>query len=134
MAGATHPTKSHFPQGRESYVPIRLGGYTFPGADSHVIDTFTLDFDCYIKSVHLSYTQTSAADIDGVTLKTVDATALTIATIGNMTADVVGDEYPLHADVIDVLILRGNKIQLVADSATGEGGNVVATVHVKPAR
>jgi len=134
MAGTTHPTKSHFPKGDKSWIPVRMGGYVPNGLTAAVIDTFQLDFDCYVKQVDLSYTG-GTADLDGITLKTVDATAKTLATIGDMSADVAGVTQTLHADIIDTLIVRGDKFQLVADStAASESGHVFVTIWIKPAR
>jgi hypothetical protein len=116
-------------------VTIRLGGYVPQGLTTPVVATWKLPWDCEVIGVDLDYTGIGSEDLDAITLKTVDSTALTLCTIGDMSADVVGVAQTLHSDIIGTNIVKGNKIQLVADSrSANEEGSVFVDVHLRPTR
>jgi hypothetical protein len=139
MAGASHKTKALYPQGSDSYFPIRVGGWVNQGAAANtVIDTFTLDCDCHIRKVDLSYAispTAGAAHLDGVGLKTLDD-GKNIVDSSDMSAAVVGVAQTINSTDITTatVIVRGDKIQAYADSAgTNEAGYVCFTVWLEPA-
>ena len=134
MTGATSVTSAPYPTGDRSVVSVRIGGFVETGLTGVVIDTWKLPWDCEILGVDLDYT-TAGQHLDAITLKTVDATALTIVTIGNMSANVVAVAQTLHSDVVGVTIVKGNKIQLIADSTDGtERGYLFVDLHLRPVR
>src|SRR3990172_1323920 len=103
MAGAANPLVSPHPKGAGSLIPVRIGGYCPTGLAALPVDTFTLPWDCYVRGVDIFYASSHAsADIDAVTLKTVDATALSLITALDPSADVVGVAQTLHADIVNV--------------------------------
>lgn len=131
MAGATSIKDAPYPTGDNSTVTVRLGGYVPDTAGVIIVETYKLPWDATVIGVDLNYTKL-ANDLDGITLKTVDATALTLCTIGDLSADVAGVAQTLHADIIGTNIVKGNKIQLKADGASGEEGNVSVFIHLRP--
>ncbi len=134
MAGATSVTSAPYPTGDRSVVTVRIGGYVIQGLSAGVIATWKVPWDCEVLGVDLDWTSTGQ-DLDAVTLKTVDSTALTIVTIGDLTDDVVAVAQTLHADVIGTTIVKGNKIQLVGDSSAGtEQGHLFVDLHLRPVR
>ncbi len=134
MAGISHKTKAPYPTGDQSTVNVRLGGFVPNGLTGVVVDTFTLPWDCKVISVSRSYTKVSQ-DLDAITLKTVDSTALTIVASLNGSADLAGVNQTLHADIIGVNLVKGNKIQLKADSTSGsESGWIFDRIELRPTR
>lgn len=131
MAGATSITDAPYPTGDQSTVTIRLGGYVPDTAGVIIVETWKAPWDCKVVGVDLTYTKL-ANDLDGITLKTVDTTAKTLTTIGDLSSDVVAVAQTLHADIIGFNIVKGNKIQLKADAASGEEGNVSVYIHLRP--
>lgn len=134
MAGATSITSAPYPTGNRSTVTVRLGGYVPQGLTAAVVATWKLPWDCEILGVDYDYTQTGVADIDAISLATVDSTALTIVTaIASPSADIVAVAQTLHSDVIGTRIYKGNKIQLKADtSSANESGNIFVDLHLRP--
>jgi hypothetical protein len=114
-------------------VDIRIGGFMPNGITGGVIATWKLPWDCEVIGVDLDYRKTGSAHLDGITLKTVDSTALTLVTIGDQSADVVAIAQSLHADVVGVNIVKGNKIQLIGDTTdANEEGSVYVDLHLRP--
>jgi hypothetical protein len=115
-------------------VSVRIGGYVVNGLTGVVIATWKLPWDCEILGVDLDYI-TDGQHLDAVTLKTVDATALTIVTIGNLSTNVAAVAQTLHSDVVGVTLVKGNKIQLKADTTDGtERGFLFVDLHLRPVR
>lgn len=134
MAGATNPLISPYPKGTGSTIAVRIGGYipASRGAGT-VIDTFILPWDCYVRGVDRSIAVMSTNGPDDLTLKTVDATALTIvADLGNP-VQTDGVAQTLHANIVNVKLVKGNKIQMTADTAASEAAMIWDTVHLEPA-
>lgn len=131
MAGASSITDAPYPTGENSTVTIRIGGYVPDNAGVIIVETFLMPWDAKVIGVDLNYTKL-ANDLDGITLKTVDSTAKTLVTIGDLSADVAGVAQTLNADIIGFNIVKGNKIQLKADAASGEEGNVSVYIHLRP--
>lgn len=133
MAGATSVSDAPYPTGDQSVVSVRIGGYMPNGITGGIIATWKLPWDCKIIGVDLDYRKTGSAHLDAITLKTVDSTALTIVTIGNMSADVVATAQTLHSDVVGTNIVKGNKIQLIGDTTdSNEEGSVFVDLHLRP--
>lgn len=134
MAGTSDPTKAPHPYGKNSTVAIRIGGNIPTGQTAMVVDTFVLPWDCFVRGVDRSYSKTLTNHIDALTLKTVDSTALTIVASLDASADIAGVEQTLHSDIIGTKLVKGNKIQMKADtSGTTEAGFAVDTLHLEPA-
>jgi hypothetical protein len=113
-------------------VTVRIGGFVVTGLTGVVIDTWKLPWDCEVIGVDLDYI-TTGQHLDAVTLKTVDATALTLVTIGDLSANVPATAQTLHSDIIGVRLVKGNKIQLIADSTDGtEKGYLFVDLHLRP--
>lgn len=133
MAGASDPRSAPWPQGDKSCVSVKIGGHIPVSQTAAIIDTFVLPWDCYVLGVDRSYVKTGTNHLDAVALKTVDATALSIVALGDLSADIAGVAQTLHADIIGVKLVKGNKIQLTADTAADEAGTIYDTVHLRPA-
>ncbi|MFM9966704.1 MAG: hypothetical protein ACKV2Q_36490 [Planctomycetaceae bacterium] len=112
---------------------VKIGGHIPVSQTAAIIDTFVLPWDCYVLGVDRSYVKTGTNHLDAVALKTVDATALSIVALGDLSADIAGVAQTLHADIIGVKLVKGNKIQLTADTAADEAGTIYDTVHLRPA-
>lgn len=135
MAGTSHSTAAPYPTGDNSTVMIRIGGYVPVAIGVIIVDTFTLPWDCTIVAAEMTYTKLAAQDLEGITLKTVDATALTISTIGNPSEDSVSAALTLHSDIIGTNLVKGNKIQLKADGTEAdEEGQISISLHLRPTR
>ncbi len=133
MAGASSITRAPYPTGDESFVSVRIGGFIPNGITGGVIATWQLPWDATIVGVDLDYRKTGSAHLDAITLKTVDATALTIVTIGDQSADVVATAQTLHSDIVGTNIVTGNKIQLIGDTTdANEEGSVFVDLHLRP--
>lgn len=135
MAGAANPVVSPYPKGAQSAVPIRIGAYVPNNMAAKVVDTFILPWDCYVRGVTRSYVKHHATvHLDSITLKTVDATALTIVADLVPTEDIADVDQTLHANIVNVKLVKGNKIQMTADSQTANAvGQVFDTVYLEPA-
>ncbi len=136
MAGASSAIDAPYPTGDNSTVTVRLGGYVPNGLTTVVVDTYELPWDCKVVSVHRSYTSSHVtADLDAITLKTVDATALTIVASLDASADIAGVKQTLHSDIIGTNLVKGNKIQITADSQdSDEKGWIFDTLELRPTR
>ena len=132
MAGATDPKAAPYPYGK-GLVEVRIGGFVPNAITAGVVDTYVLPFDCYVRKVVRSYSKEGAAHLDAITLKTVDATALTIVADLDASADIAGVEQTLHADIKNVRLVTGNKIQITADSqGATEIGIIIDTIYLEP--
>lgn len=132
MAGTADVTSAPYPMGR--YFMVRLGGHVPQGLAAQVVDTWVLPFDCKVRFVYRSYAKdVGGQDLDAITLKTVDATALTIVASLNASADIAGVKQTLHSDIKGTNLVKGNKIQLTADSSAGtEAGYICDTLLLEP--
>jgi hypothetical protein len=132
MAGASSKTDAPYPTGDGSTVNIRIGGHVVNGLTAAVIATWKLPWDCEIVGVDYSYTKITT-DLTLITLKTVDSTALTIVATANPGSDIAAVAQTLHADVVGVNIVKGNKIQITVDTqGANEQGMFFADLHLRP--
>ncbi len=133
MAGETDVLGAPYPTGEKSTVTIRIGGHVTQGLTAGVVATWKLPWDCEIIGVDYDYTQTGAADLTLITLKTVDSTALTIVDTANPSSDIVGVAQTLNSDVIGTNIVKGNKIQMTCDTqGANEEGTIFTDLHLRP--
>lgn len=134
MAGATNPLVGPYPKGAQSTVEISVGGFIAvnQGAAT-IIDTYIVPWDCYIRYVNRTISAQDTNPCDALTLKTVDSTALTIVADLAAPAQLDGVAQTLHADVINTKILKGNKIQMIGDTAASEACTVWDRIGLEPA-
>lgn len=133
MAGATIPTHAPWPSGEKASVWVRLGGYVKQGLTAVITDTFRLPWDAKIAYVDLTYTKIGSADLDAVTLATVDDTK-TIVASQDMSGSQNGTRQTLHSDVSGgYQIQQGDVIKTTADSGTAnEEGSYFFTIGLIP--
>ncbi len=132
MAGTSDTNDAPYPTGDGSFVTVRIGGFVPNGLTGTVVATWKLPWDCQVVGVDLDYRKTDTNHLDAITLATIDDT-LTVVTIGNLSADVVAVAQTLHANIVGVSLVKGDKIQLKADTTAGsEEGSVFVDLHLRP--
>ena len=132
MAGVSDLSAAPYPNGP---VTIVLGGFLPNGCAAQELQRYVLPFDAKVKSVRYSYHKTTAgsgADLDAVTLVTVDA-AKNLVAAADMSANIEGAKQTLHADIIDYQIKTGDAIRLLASSdGSNEAGAIFAQIELDP--
>src|SRR3990172_7810440 len=115
MAEGDHvanPLAAPYPTSKTGTITVMLGGFIENAATGATLGTWRAPFDCWIEEVFYSYFGFTA-DLDAVTLVTVDA-AKTIVAAADMGADLECVKQTLHADVADhaYQINKGDIIRL----------------------